>query len=217
MPLHSPKSILIYVTSKKFNSTAMKKILFLTTLMLLCFAPQSKGQAVAIKTNLLYGGYALTPNLGLEIGLCDQLTLDVGAGYNPWNRDGGKVDNKKLVHYLSEIELRYWTCGKFNGLFLGVHGLATQYNIAGHDLPALFGDGSDKYRFDGYAYGAGLSVGYQFILARHWNLELNLGGGYARMKYAKYDATKCGKEIDDAIVDNYWGITRGGVSILFVF
>ncbi|MEG1935625.1 MAG: DUF3575 domain-containing protein, partial [Rikenellaceae bacterium] len=45
-------------------------------------------QSVAIKTNLLYGAAAYTPNLGLEIGLGRKTTLDISGGYNPWNRDG---------------------------------------------------------------------------------------------------------------------------------
>lgn len=195
----------------------MKRILILTFFVLLFSSGESRAQAVALKTNLLYGGYALTPNLGVEIGLCNQLTLDLTAGYNPWNRNGDNVDNKKLVHYLAQGELRYWTCSKFNGLFFGLHALATQFNIAGYNLPSLFGDNSNKYRFDGYGYGLGISAGYQFILARRWNLELNLGGGYARMKYAKFDAENCGMELDHSVVDNYWGITRAGVSILFLF
>ncbi len=190
------------------------KILFLSFLFALSL--DSLAQAVALKTNLFYGGYTLTPNLGVEVALGDALTLDIGAGYNPWNLNCNETNNKKLVHCLSEIELRYWTCCKYNGFFVGVHALGTLFNISNHNLPWLLGDNSQKYRFEGYGYGGGVSVGYQFILAKRWNLELNVGGGYARLNYDKYDAMKCGKELVHGTGRNYWGITRAGFSLLFI-
>lgn len=194
----------------------MKKLLALLALSL-AFSTAAHSQSVALKTNLFYGAYTLTPNLGIELGLCDHFTLDLSCGYNPWNHDGSDVTNKKLVHLLSELELRYWFCSKFNGWFLGAHGLGTIYNISGHNLPALFGDGGKELRYEGHGYGGGISVGYQFILARHWNLELNVGGGYARMHYDKYDAAQCGMELVSDINRDYWGITRAGVSLLYIF
>jgi hypothetical protein len=125
---------------------------------------------VGLKANLFYGGYTQTPNLGFELGLGARSTLDVGAGYNPWNLDGSEASNKKLVHVLGNIEYRYWLCERFNGHFFGVHLLGSSYNIAEHDLPLLFGNDSRKHRFEGWAAGAGISYGYQFVLGRRWKL-----------------------------------------------
>lgn len=102
-----------------------------------------------MKTNLLYGGYALTPNLGVEVGLLPRWTLEMSGAYNPFNLHGSETDNRKLVHWVAMPEFRYWTCQRFNGHFFGIHGLYGQYNIGGHNLPLLFGRGSDAYRYEG--------------------------------------------------------------------
>ena len=56
-----------------------------------------KAQNIALRTNLFYGAYTLTPNLGVEFGLGSRSTMDIGGGYNPWNLEGeGTGGNKKL-------------------------------------------------------------------------------------------------------------------------
>lgn len=188
-------------------------------LLILLFASLSIfgfSQEVAVKTNLLYGAYTYTPNLGLELALGRRATLDVGGGYNPWNLDGARDNNKKLVHWLGQIEYRYWFCQKFNGHFIGVHALGTEFNISQHELPLLFGKDSQKYRYQGYGYGGGISWGYQWILGKHWNLELNLGVGYARLHYDKFECKKCGNKIGTES-RNYYGPTKAGVSLIYVF
>ncbi len=172
--------------------------------------------SVALKTNLLYDGLTFTPNLGLEIGLGRRTTLDISGGYNPWNLNGDRNDNKKLVHWLSELEFRYWFCQRFSGLFLGIHLLGSQYNISGHNLPLLLGANSQNYRYDGWAVGGGISLGYQLVLAKRWNLEFNVGFGYAGMRYNKYDCPQCGALIQSNAWRNYWGPTRGGISLMFM-
>ena len=70
---------------------------------------------LALKTNLLYAA-TLTPNLGLEIGITPQISLNIVGSYNPWNREGKKGDNDKLVHWLVQPEVRYWLCEASNGI-----------------------------------------------------------------------------------------------------
>lgn len=179
------------------------------------FATQSNAQQVAVKTNLLYGGYTYTPNLSLEIGLSNRSTLEIGGAYNWFNRVGSQVDNKKLVHSLGQIEYRYWLCSKFSGHFFGVHALGSQFNIAGHELPLLFGKGSKNYRYEGYGVGGGISYGYSFFLGNRWSLEAQIGVGYAWLHYDKYDCVKCGKKIGTEN-RNYFGPTKAGISLIYI-
>ena len=182
----------------------------------------NKDTWLALKTNLFYGAYTYTPNVGVEIGLSERGTLDLGVGYNPWNLNGKKndegivVDNKKLVHLLGEIEYRYWLCEKFSGHFFGAHVLGASYNIAAHELPLLFGEGSKNHRFEGWAAGGGISYGYHFLLGKHWNLEANIGAGYVFLKYDKFECDKCGEKLGDARRD-YIGPTKGGISLIYIF
>jgi hypothetical protein len=39
-------------------------------------------------------------------------------------------------------------------------------------------------RYEGWFYGAGVSYGYQWVMSKHWNLEGNIGAGYARIHYS---------------------------------
>lgn len=175
----------------------------------------AKAQQEAIKTNLLYGGATLTPNLGLEFGLSRKLSLDLSVGYNPWNLKGTKDSNEKLVHLMTQAELRYWTCQKFDGHFFGVHGLYSQYNIGQKKLDFIFGSDSKDYRFQGTAIGGGFSYGYQWILGKRWSLEATIGIGAAYLSYDKYECKTCGNLVG---TENkfYFGPTRVGINIVYI-
>lgn len=202
---------------KRINKSRQRTIIKIT--LTLCVSLlgllETQAQKLAIKTNLLYGAYTYTPNLGLELALSKRSTLEVGGGYNWFNKDASSVNNKKLVHWLGQMEYRYWLCSKFSGHFFGVHALGTQYNIAGHELPLLFGKDSKKHRYEGWGAGAGISYGYNFYLGKRWGLETNIGVGYARLHYDKYDCVKCGKK-KATENRNYFGPTKAGISLIYI-
>lgn len=198
---------------KKTYSMVLKFLFAI--LFCFCSLSQIKAQDVAIKTNLLYGAYTRTPNLSMEIGLGKRSTLDFGGSYNWFGKQGSEVSNKKLVHWLGQVEYRYWLCSKFSGHFFGVHALGSQFNIGGYELPLLFGEGSKNYRYQGWGAGAGISYGYNFYLGKRWGLEANIGVGYARLQYDKYDCMKCGKKIGTEN-RNYFGPTKVGVSLIYI-
>jgi len=182
----------------------MKKILLciIGGIMLL---PAVKAQTVAVKSNLLYDATS-TINLGLEFGLSPKWTLDLSGNYNPWQFS----DNKKLKHWLIQPEVRYWTCEKFYGHFLGLHGHYAEYNVGGIKLFGL-----DKYRYQGKLYGGGISYGYHFILNKRWSMEASIGVGYARLEYDKYYCEKCGDKIGD-YKTNYIGPTKASLSLIYI-
>lgn len=193
----------------------MSKISMLLFIVLAGACINARAQKAAIKTNLLYGAYTYTPNLGIEAGLGRKTTLSLSGGYNPWNLSGTTENNKKLVHWLGQLELRYWLCQRFNGHFFGIHALGSQFNISGHKLPLLFGQDSKDYRYEGYAAGGGITYGYQFILGKRWNLEAAIGMGYARLNYGKYECHKCAEKLGDE-KKNYVGPTNAGVSLIYI-
>ena len=192
----------------------MQRKTFFILLILISIVPYLRAQDISIKENLLYGAYTYTPNLSLEVGLGRRSTLDLSGGYNPWNLNGTAENNKKLVHWLGEIEYRYWLCQRFTGHFFGIHALGTQYNIAKQELPLLFEKGSKEYRYEGYGYGGGISYGYNFFLGIRWSLEANIGIGYARLHYDKYKCYKCGEKVGTEN-RNYFGPTKAGISLIY--
>ena len=174
----------------------------------------TSAQSVMLKTNLLYTGATLTPNLGAEIRLGDRTTLDFWGSYNPWNLEGRNESNKKLVHWMSQVELRYWPCRSFDGHFFGLHLLTSQYNIGQKNLDFILGNESEKYRFQGYGLGGGISYGYQWLLSKNWSLSANVGIGLAFLNHERYESRHGGK-LKDKENMTYIGPTRLGINLIY--
>lgn len=158
----------------------------------------------AIKTNALYWA-TTTPNLGIEIGLSKKLTLDISGNYNPWEFS----DNRQLKHWLIQPELRYWLCERFNGHFFGIHGHYAEVNVSNLDMLGL-----GHYRYEGQIYGGGISYGYQWMIGKRWSMEAEIGLGYARINYDKYDCGSCGSKIGSNS-KNYLGPTKAALSFIY--
>ena len=166
-------------------------------------------QNVAVKTNLLYDA-TTTFNLGAEIGLSPRWTLDLSANYNPFSFS----DNKKWKHWMAQPEARYWFCERFNGHFMGLHLLGGQYNVGGVKLP--FG-----------IYPRWRTTAMRLLLRRGPCLRLpvsagqalelrgNLGLGYVRAHYDRYDCPRCG-EWKGKGDKNYLGVTKAAISLIYV-
>ncbi|WP_299100630.1 DUF3575 domain-containing protein [uncultured Alistipes sp.] len=163
-------------------------------------AIQGHAQKIGLKTNILYWA-ATTPNIGLEIAMSPQTTLEINGAYNPWTF----ADDKKMRFWLVQPEARYWFCERFEGHFIGLHLHGAQY----------FG-GFDQTRYDGYLAGGGFTYGYDWILSPHWNLEAVIGVGYARLWYDKSPRIHCEK-CRTSEHRNYFGPTKIGISLVYLF
>lgn len=64
--------------------------------------------------------------------------------------------------------------------------------------------------------GAGLSYGYAWILSPHWNLEAQVGVGYARLWYKERPNLPCEKCFIDR-TGNYVGPTRLSLTFSYLF
>ena len=190
----------------------MRKLLFIV-LLLTALIGKSNAQNVGIKTNLLYWASA-SPNLGLEIGLGQQTTLDISAGFNPFTFS----DGKKWRHWLIQPEFRYWTCERFNGHFLGAHIVGGGFNVGGVSFfPFSIWDGLENNRYKGHALGGGIAYGYAWMLGKRWNLEGEVGVGYAHAWYDQYPCAKCSNATLKNGNKNYWGITKLAISLVYLF
>ncbi len=203
----------------------LKKSKRLYTFALLLIAGISclQAQGVAIKTNILYD-MTTTPNLGVEIGLGRKSTLNVVYGLNPWKFGSGDEAKRFVRHWVVMPEYRWWPCTKFNGHFFGVHLMGGEFNAQRADLPIPgfffkgdnLRDGIRDSRYQGSFVGGGLTYGYQWILSRHWNIEAEIGVGYDRIWYDRYPCYECGRKIASGH-SNYAGITKLGLSVLYIF
>jgi hypothetical protein len=137
-----------------------------------------KAQYYAVSTNL--AGWATT-NLNLEasVSLSRRVSLHLPVQYNPFVFSAGR----RFQNLTLAPGLRYWFEGLHRKGFAGVHLLASRYHA---------GNLWDKFRYDGRALGAGLSLGYAYPLGERWRFEWEAGGGMLRADHDKYRCKPCG-------------------------
>lgn len=176
-----------------------KKKLFVWVLFF-CLADVASAQTVVLKSNIL-SWMTATPNVGAEVKVGKAFTLDVAAHYNPFSFGNDRF----LKHWGVQPELRYWLCKPFKGHFFGLHGGYANYNVSW--------GGPDRYAGD--IFGVGLGYGYQWMLSKRWSVEAELGVGYARSIYDKYDCATCGSHVGSG-KKNYFGPTKVAVSLIYV-
>lgn len=177
--------------------------------------PAANAQDVALKTNLI-NDIALSPNIGVEVGLAPKWTLDMTAEINLW-----KVDGRSWEHLYFQPEARYWFCQRFSGHFIGFHALGGIYNFGKLNLPFnMLGSNlkelKDK-RYQGWAAGAGVVYGYAWPLHKHWNIEAALGIGWLYTRFDSYPCQICGTKIDRNKSHNYFGLTKLSVAVEYIF
>lgn len=195
----------------------MKKIFLIFFLLL--FSASLSAQKVALKNNLIYDAGFRAPNLALEIGLAPRMTLDLLGSYSWYNLGTGTSAagtrfNKKFKHWLVQPELRFWSCERFNGFFWGVHAHVGELNAAGLKLPFKLYPGLKDHRYEGSFYGAGVSLGKQWLLGPRWNLEASVGAGFVRFKYDRYECVECGARLGSGN-KNYFGPTKATLSLVY--
>ncbi len=178
--------------------------------LFLLFAGKVTAQDVTLKTNALYWGTG-TPNIAIEIAASQKYSIALEGGIQPWQYS----DTKKLKHWLVQPEFRYWPCDVFNGHFFGIHALGGQFNAGGIRLPFGLFPSLETHRYQGWAVGAGLAYGYQWMLSRRWSLELTAGLGYLYIDYKKYACLHCGKAQKDTH-RNYLGPTKVAINLIYV-
>lgn len=173
-------------------------------------------QKVAVKTNLLYD-VTSTINLGAEFKLAPRWTLDISGNLNAWTFS----DNRKWKHWALQPEVRYWLCESFNGHFIGAHLVGGIYNMGNWNTDFTF-LGTDfsqmkDYRYEGWLVGAGIAYGYQWMLARHWSIEAEIGIGYVYTRADKYKCPRCGDQLEDNKPHHYVGPTKAAINLIYVF
>ena len=190
------------------------KTKLIIALILLASAPCVFAQKAALKTNIVSDAL-LSPNLAVEVGLAPKWTLNVAGQLNLWS-----IDGHKWRHWLAQPEARYWLCRRFQGHFFGLHAIGGEFNFGNIDFPVNF-LGSDfrhlkDRRYEGWGAGAGIGYGYDWAVARHWNIEAEIGIGWIHARYDEYPCTHCGTKLGSGH-HNYFGPTKAALNIVYLF
>ena len=189
---------------------------FVAILFLFLVSTRAEGQVIAVKTNVL-GDAIGSLNLGIEGRLADKWTLDLGGHLDAWDSKAGATTR----HAFLQPEARWWFCDTFSGHFFGVHAHGGIFNVGGidTDIKFLTNDFSvlKDSRYQGWFAGAGIAYGYDLILSRHWNLEFEIGAGYAYTRYDQFECEECGSTIATNMTHHYVGITKAAISLVYLF
>lgn len=190
--------------------------LLIVSICLVVASLTASAQNVVVKTNLLYDITA-TANLGIEFKVAPKWTVDISGNLNAWTFS----DNKKWKHWALQPEARYWLCESFNGHFIGAHLVGGIYNMGNWNTDFTF-LGTDfsqmkDHRYEGWLVGAGIAYGYQWMLARHWSIEAEIGVGYVYTRADKYECPRCGDQLEDNKPHHYVGPTKAAINLIYVF
>lgn len=199
------KDKVIFYTFEIFFRFLMRRFLVLLISLSFGCAISAGAQSLVVKTNALYWA-TTTPNVGLEVSIAPQWTMEFEGGYNPWTFNEEK--NTKAKHYLVSPEIRYWFCDSFNGHFIGLNANFTQFNICG--IP-LFKD----VRREGWAVGGGITYGCSWPISRCWSIEADLGLGVWYTAHRTFEARKCGL-FNETVSKVAFGPTSLGLSFVFL-
>lgn len=176
----------------------------------------------AVKTNLAYWA-TLTPNLSVEAVLGKRTSLELAAGFNPWNRaeltaeaaqpvEGvTATDNKRLWHWSVRPEFRYWLATPFCGHYFGVSAVYIDYEIGGYKYMSLF---EKENYYNGTAYGGSLSYGYHWRITPSWGVEFSVGVGAVHTKYDELPCDNCTGQLKTGEA-TYIGPTSLGIKMVF--
>ena len=193
----------------------MKHKFLILSFLLLMISMGGFAQKAALKTNLISDAVT-SPNIGLEFKMAPKWTFDISGQVNFWN-----IHNRRWRHWMVQPEARVWFCEAFQGSFWGLHLIGGQFNIGNikNNIKFLGSDFSNltHHRYQGWGAGAGIGYGYDWILAKHWNLEFEVGVGWIYTRFDKYPCTECGTAIAKDKPHNYFGPTKLSLAIEYVF
>lgn len=160
-------------------------------------------------------------NAGIETQLSPRYTFQADLLVSPWKSFDGKYAQALMLGF----DARYYFNKAFSHWYIGLNFSTAVYKLQKweywkevpyqlHDDTPIF-TASNLYQ-TGFSFMMGATVGYQFQLNEHWNLDLYIGGGNSQDFYRGYDKTT-GARYDDPYLNRTWNRSgewlpyRGGV------
>lgn len=186
-----------------------KNILFL--FLLVMGTSSTYAQHLAISNNVLFD-LAGALSAGVELPTPQNSSIEIYGSIRPWKRGDESVHK----HWLAQAQYRIWPCQVMNGFFFGPYVHGGEFNLGNHELCLGLLKGLKPERYEGWLFGGGIGAGYEYPLAKHWNIGAEAGIGYTYIKYKKYNCEVCGSLKDDDEY-HYIGLSKLGLSIIYVF
>lgn len=163
----------------------MKKIIFVT--LLFAASLSMRAQDIAVSTNFIDYASLGTINLEASYGLAQHWSINAGVKYNPFSYNSSK-ESIRLKQRQIYAGTRYWPWHIFSGWWMsGLVGYQ-EYNEGG----LVSAQTSEGDRF-----GAGVGVGYTYMLSSHLNIDFGLGIWAGYDEYITYSCASCGRVLGE--------------------
>ena len=148
----------------------LKKVSTLIISLLFLGCHFSYAQNIAINNNVLLDVIG-SLSAGVEMPCTGKTSLEVYGSIRPWKRGERSVHK----HWLTQAQYRIWPCQVMNGFFFGPYVHAGEFNIGNQNFPFGLLKGLKPHRYEGWLAGGGIGAGYEYALAKHWNLGAEAG------------------------------------------
>lgn len=126
------------------------------------------------------------PNIGYEHAFTPKFSVSADAFWLPYLT---KKHEQVFRSFQAAAEARYYFKASLrdndyltDGWYIGAYLLFGNYNIGLY----RHNDMDRSFRRRGWGGSAGISVGWKYEFNRHWQMDVNLGIGYAHLVYDKY-------------------------------
>lgn len=145
---------------------------------------------VYLKGNALFLPIGML-NVGVEHQLGKKWTMQEEIFISPWKSFMGKYAQV----YMASVEARYYFNEAFKHFYVGGNLHFARFFIQKYgywsDDPYQYHEDSPIYKTsdlyqDGFSIMAGVTVGYQWQINDHWNLDLYVGGGHSEGFYKAF-------------------------------
>jgi len=127
-------------------------------------------------------------NAEASYAVARHISLTGGIAYNPWEFRGGMDGYDYRDKQLSlSVGARYWPWHIFSGWWVASKAQYQMYNTGGRN---------SLQTSEGDRYGIGASLGYTYLLGKHFNVEVGLGLWGGLDVFKTYSCPVCGLTID---------------------
>ena len=161
---------------------------------------------LVLKTNMLYDVAAI-PNIGMEIALGRNWSVEADWMYAWWSRD---IGHRYWRVYGGEVGVRRWFGGKDRQVLTGHH-----VGIYGQMLTYDFEFGGKGRQGDRWTWGGGVAYGYSLPVGRRLNIDFTIGFGYVGGEYKKYHPDNGCYVWESTHRLNWFGPTKAEVSLVW--
>lgn len=138
----------------------------IVTVVLLLVSGCALAQNTTLKANALYWAAGI-PNLSVETKLGKKVTFNGDAVFSFWE----SVNGRPFKGCQIIAEGRFYIKEAFKGFYAGLYVAYDHYEVSKWGHPWW-----EVQNGDGLALG--LTLGYQMEIARRWNMDFYLGGGW---------------------------------------